>query len=92
MRVRVTRHADRELAVIVRWGTDNFGRAAAVEYSAGMLRLFDLLATAPKMAPELKNGMRAHPYRSHIVVYREAGDELQVLHIRHGKSNWRKYL
>jgi len=57
-----------------------------------MLRLFDLLASTSKLAPEIRDGVRAHPYRSHIVVYREAADELQILHIRHKRSNWRKHL
>ena len=92
MRVRITRNADRELAAIIRWGAEHFGRASAVEYSTAMLRLFDLLASTPKLAPEIRDGVRAHPYRSHIAVYRETGDELQVLHIRHKRSNWRKHL
>ena len=92
MRVRVTREADRELSSIVRWGAEKFGRPAALQYSAGLLRLFDLLASAPKMSIEIESGVRAHPYRSHIVVYREDVEELQILHIRHGMSNWRKYL
>jgi len=92
VRVRITRNADRDLAAIIRWGTKHFGRTSAVEYPTAMLRLFDLLASTPKLALEIRDGVRAHPYRSHIVVYREAADELQVLHISHKRSNWRKHL
>jgi toxin ParE1/3/4 len=92
VRVSLTRGADRELAAIVRWGAEHFGRATAIEYASGMFRLFDLLAGAPKMSTEVRGGVRAHSYRSHMIVYREHADELQILHIRHGRSNWRKYL
>ena len=92
MQVRVTKQADKELAAILRWGAQHFGRAAAIDYYADMTRLIDLLATAPKMAPVVREDVRAHPYRSHVIIYRERESRLDILHIRHGHSNWRKYL
>jgi toxin ParE1/3/4 len=92
VRVRVTARADRELAAMIRWGAEHFGTDTAIEYYRGVMRVFELLASTPRMAPEIRDGMRAHPYRSHIIVYRQTADRLEVLHIRHGRSNWRKYL
>ena len=91
MRVRISRSADRQLSEIVRWGNEKFGRAAAISYYTGMMELFDLLATAPQMSVEIRNGVRAHPYRSHVVVYRLRGD-VEILYIFHGRSNWRRHL
>jgi toxin ParE1/3/4 len=52
----------------------------------------DLLASSPRIGHEIRDDVRAHPHRSHIIVYREDGGKLEVLMVRHGRSNWRKYL
>ena len=92
MRLRITRTADRELDSLLRWGVRNFGVAVASEYYNGMIQLFSLLCTNPQIAREIRSGIRAHPYRSHIIIYRQSDDRLEILDIRHGRSNWRKHL
>ena len=92
MRIKLTRAADHEIDLLIRWGAQNFGIPAAREYYDGLLRVFDLLAHSPKMSLEAGRGMRAHPYRSHMIIDRERSGGIEVLHIRHGMSNWRKYL
>lgn len=77
---------------MIRWGAKRFGIPTAREYYEGLMRVLDLLANSPKMSMEVGKGMRAHPYRSHMIIYREMRDGVEVLHIRHGHSNWRKYL
>jgi toxin ParE1/3/4 len=54
--------------------------------------VLDLLAHSPKISIEVGKRMRAHPYRSHMIIYREDDDGVEILHIRHGHSNWRKFL
>ena len=77
---------------MLRWGADNFGIPVARDYYKGLLRVLDLIGDTPKIAREVGKGMRAHPYRSHIIINREGDEGVEVLSIRHGMSNWRKYL
>jgi toxin ParE1/3/4 len=77
---------------MIRWGAEHFGVATAREYYEGLLRVLDLLGDAPRIAREVGKGMRAHPYRSHVVIYRENEDTVEILGIRHGRSNWRRHL
>ena len=92
MQVKLTRVADREIDAMIRWGAEHFGIPAAKENYLGLLRLLDLIGSTPKIAKEVGKGMRAHPYQSHLIIYRQHDDKIEVLHIRHGRSNWRKYL
>ena len=92
MRVRLTRAADREIDEILRWTAEKFGVPAARRYHLGILRVLDLIGDAPSIATSIGKGMRAHPYQSHIIIYRERGGEIEVLAVRHGRSNWRGHL
>ena len=77
---------------MIRWGARKFGLATARDYYEGLMQMLDLLASSPRMSAEVGKSMRAHPYRLHIVIYREDEGGVEVLHIRHGHSNWRRYL
>ena len=92
MRVKLTRMADGEIDAMIRWGAENFGVPAARQYYQGLLRILDLIADAPTMAVDVGKDMRAHPYRSHMIIYRQRRGGIEVLHIRYGRSNWRKFL
>jgi toxin ParE1/3/4 len=92
VRVRLTRKADSDLTEILRWGSEHFGADAADEYYLGLMAVIDLLAENPRIAHEIRDGVRAHPHRSHVIVYRESEGRLDILTVRHGRSNWRKHL
>ena len=92
MRLRLSREAADDLNGLLHWGAEHFGVDAALDYYDGLLRVLDLLASSPRIGHEIRDDVRAHPHRSHIIVYREDGGKLEVLMVRHGRSNWRKYL
>ena len=92
MQAKLTRAAGREIDSMIRWGARKFGIPTAREYYEGLMYVLDLLAHSPKISIEVGKRMRAHPYRSHMIIYRGDDDGVEILHIRHGHSNWRKFL
>lgn len=92
VRVRLTSRADAEVYSLYRWGVEHFGLDVANEYYDGLFGLCDLLAGNPRMAKQIRGTTRVYPYRSHVIIFREATSGIEILHIRHGMSIWRKYL
>lgn len=88
---RLRRAAADDLAAIFRASVERFGRAQADSYLDGLYEMFDLLAAFPQAArlrDELDPPVRAHPHKSHIIIYEIEVDHIAILRIRHGHEDW----
>lgn len=92
MSYRLTRQARIDLAAIYRDGSRRFGTAVADEYLDGFFRTASLLASFPQAArerSEIVPPMRAHPYRSHLILYRiEDETDIVIVRVPHGRQDW----
>ena len=73
------------------FGAATWSKDRADRYIDGLKRLIALLAETPELArlrDEVFPPVRIHRYRSHVIVFRETGETLQVLRILHGHSDW----
>jgi toxin ParE1/3/4 len=88
---RLTRQAEDDLVRLYVNGTRDFGPSQAEAYFSGLETSFAFLADHPRVARErmeITPPVRIHPYRSHVIVYRIHGDDIQILRVRHGREDW----
>ena len=91
MRYRLSRLADQDFDEIYTRGAELFGVDQADEYAAGLTRVFEFLASFPRAARERIEAnppVRAHPYKSHLIVYIIDNEEIVIVRIRHGHEDW----
>jgi toxin ParE1/3/4 len=92
MGFRLTRRAEQDLILLSETGIRLFGVAQAKRYHDHLFECFDLLSLNPEMArlrPELSSGIRIHPFRSHLIVYRiESDGDVLIVRIRHAREDW----
>lgn len=88
---RLTRAADSDVVSILEYTIATFGVEQAVTYRDGLIKTFEFIAEFPRVARErleIDPPVRAHPYKSHIVIYIIEGDDVLILGIRHGREDW----
>ena len=89
---RLTRAAADDLVAIFLESLDWFGAAQADDYHAGLEAVFGFLADYPRAARlrlEIAPPVRAHRYKSHLVIYELAPDDtVVVLRVRHAREDW----
>ncbi|UWR24546.1 type II toxin-antitoxin system RelE/ParE family toxin [Sulfitobacter sp. S190] len=74
---------------------DRWGRAQAVSYLGGLDGVFTLLAQYPDMARlrvEFTPPLRLHPYRRHLILYRNEADVLEIIRVLHNRTDWQALL
>ena len=73
-------------------GLAQFGQAQADTYHEGLTATFDFLAEYPRAArvrDEITPPVRAHPHRSHLIIYElDAEASVVILRVRHGREDW----
>ena len=73
-------------------GLAQFGQARADTYHEGLAAIFAFLAEYPRAArvrDEITPPVRAHPHRSHLIVYElDAENKVVILRVRHGREDW----
>lgn len=87
--------AEADLADIWRHGAARWGRDQAERYADGLFALFDLLAAYPEIAREREEftpPVRIHPSGSHLVVYRQEGQGVEIIRILHAHRDLMAYL
>ncbi len=87
--------AEADLADIWIQGAAEWGMSQAERYADGLFALFDLLAVYPEMAREREEftpSVRIHPSGSHLVIYRLAGQGIEIIRILHAHQNLMAYL
>ena len=91
-RWRLTPSAADDIAAIFMHGVEAFGIRQADAYHAGLEAAFEFLARYPRAARERTEHsppVRAHPYRSHLIIYEiEANEDVLILRVRHGREDW----
>ena len=89
---RLTQAASDDLVEIYVHGFALFGQAQADTYHEGLAATFAFLAEYPRAArvrDEITPPVRAHPHRSHLIVYElDAEDSVVILRVRHGREDW----
>ena len=91
MGFRLSRRARQDIVDIYLHSEDAFGEAHADRYVADLESMFAFLAEHPMAARErveLTPPVRIHPYRAHLIVYRLDGDDVLILRLRHGRTDW----
>lgn len=87
--------AEADLADIWREGAATWGLTQADRYADGLFALFDLLAQFPEMARErheITPPVRIHPTGAHLVIYRQAGQGVEIIRILHAHQNLMAFL
>ena len=72
-------------------GTLMFGQGQAEKYQAGLEQTLTFLGDNPRAArerTEIDPPIRVHPFGSHVIIYRDVGDDAVILAIRHSRENW----
>ena len=83
--------AEEDLIGIYVSGARDFGNAQAERFYAGLEQAFDFLSEFPRAArerTEISPPVRVHPYRSHLIIYMVAEDDVLILRVRHGHEDW----
>jgi toxin ParE1/3/4 len=81
MAYRLSREADEDFVCIYPTSAAQFGVAQPEDHLAALSRIFDFLGDYPRAARErveIDPPVRAHPYKSHIIVYRIEGDDIVI--------------
>ena len=92
---RLSRRAEDDIIAIYVTGEGSFGAAQAERYHQGLEQTFRFLAEFPgaaRLRTDITPSVRVHPYRSHIIIYVAAGDDIDILRVRHGLEDWESTL
>jgi toxin ParE1/3/4 len=87
--------AKADLAKIWTEGAAEWGMDRADRYADGLFALFDLLARFPDMArvrTEFTPPVRIHPTGAHLVIYRQAGQGVEIIRLLHARQNLMAWL
>ncbi len=78
--------AEADLSAIWLHGAARWGDAQAERYADSLFAAFDLLAEFPEMArarEEFTPPVRIHASGSHLVIYRQEGQGIEIIRILH---------
>jgi len=84
-----------DLADIWRYGTSTWGVTQSERYIDALFAVFDLLAEFPELArdrPDFTPPVRIHPSSAHLVIYRLAGSEIDIIRILHARQDLTGFL
>jgi toxin ParE1/3/4 len=90
-KLRLSHAASDDLYTVWREGVIRWSEDRADAYLLGMEKALERLCDFPEIVrerTELSPPVRAYTYRSHVIIYREAGDFVEVIRIRHGREDW----
>jgi plasmid stabilization system protein ParE len=87
--VRLTPRAQAEVAEVRRYSRRVWGAAQAKRYLIGLGHRFrDIAAgTAAHRDAEIGNDYRRCRYRRHIIIFKEEGDSVRILHVFHERMD-----
>ncbi len=91
MGYRLTERAKQDLIRMYREGVHMFGWNQAESYYAAVESRFEFLAHNPRAArerTEITPSVRAHPFKSHVILYVLEDDDMVVIGIRNGREDW----
>jgi len=91
----LTEEAEEDVIHILAESGKQFGTRQAHRYYTGLMECFSFLSDNPRAArerAELSPPVRAHPYGSHIVIYKTDDEDIVILAVRHARENWQEDL
>lgn len=91
MSFRLTRKAEGDIISIYLTGIGEFGTAQADSYHASLEKMFQLIGDNPRIArerEEITPAIRAHPHKSHLIIYRIEDDGVLIIRVRHAREDW----
>lgn len=87
--------AEADLSEIWLQGASTWGADQAERYADGLFAVFDLLAEFPEMArqrAEFSPPVRIHPSGSHLVIYQQNRQGVEIVRLLHAHQNLTAYL
>jgi toxin ParE1/3/4 len=81
----------RDLEEIWNYTAQTWSPAQAETYSRKLLAAFDRIVAEPEIAREREEytpPVRILRVESHVVIYRLAGDQVDIVRVRHGREDW----
>jgi len=90
-KLRLSHAAAEDLYEIWRDGVVRWSEIRADAYLHGLNKTIERLCEYPEIARERREyapPIRVLGYRSHVIIYRETEDSLEVIRIRHGREDW----
>jgi toxin ParE1/3/4 len=91
MTYKLTLEAEDDVLRLLVQGQQTFGPKQVQTYYEQLVDCFEFLAQFPKAArerPEIDPPVRVHPFVSHLIIYREIGEDILIVSIRHGHEDW----
>jgi toxin ParE1/3/4 len=88
---RLTAPAADDLDSIFDYSVERWSLAQAERYADDLRNAFDLLASFPGLARErfdVTPPIRVHPVGSHRVLYRQSGDDIEIIRVLHARQDW----
>ena len=95
MLLDVSKAALTDLERIHESGLHRFGQKVADDYAYELFDTMELIATQPNLAherPEILEGLRVHPHKSHLILYRVLSDRVLILRIFFARQNWQDHI
>jgi toxin ParE1/3/4 len=90
-RPRLSPAAEHDLEAIWDYTALTWSRANADAYIRSLFLTFDAIVAFPDLGrelPEIAPPVRVHPHRSHMIIYRNQADHIEILRIPHTRQNW----
>lgn len=88
---KLSRSARNDIAAIADYTIATFGVDQALAYRDSLMETFEMLARFPRAARErleIDPPVRAHPHKSHMIIYIIDDDDVLILGVRHGREDW----
>lgn len=95
IKVKLTRPAIRDLAEIGRYTRQNWGDTQARRYRAALTTRLRWLAGNKALwheRPELADGVYTYSEQSHVIVFREYADGIEILRVLHARMDLKQQL
>jgi toxin ParE1/3/4 len=87
--------AETDLEQIFDYTEREFGWDQSIQYLSKMELVFQQLLITPKLGrerKEIREGLRAVPYQSHIIFYRVLTNKIRIVRVLHGSRDLPKFL
>ena len=91
LRLLLSRRAKADIDEIWEFSAATWSPAQADRYLTGLDDILRLLCRQPALARlrrEFDPPIRMHPYRSHVILYRDDAATIDVIRILHANADW----
>lgn len=92
---RLTARAEADIQAIFRHTFVQFCDSRATAYIQGMEKRFELLCERPELGrsiDRIRAGYRRYEYGRHVIFYRRAENDIEIVRVLHDRMNFRRRL